>query len=72
MKRTTKVGVSVNVEVADGEGSTLGGSVLLVEKCSSYEILYKEVLRIKEELDSLLEKSERLFEVEIGEKKVRV
>ena len=68
-EKNSKVGVSVNVEVADGEGSTLGRSVLLVEKCSSYEILYKEVSRIKEELDSLLEKSERLFEVEIGEKK---
>ena len=68
-EKNSKVGVSVNVEAADGEGSTLGGSVLLVEKCSSYEILYKEVSRIKEELDSLLEKSERLFEVEIGEKK---
>jgi len=55
-EKNSKVGVSVNVEVADGEGSTLGGSVLLVEKCSSYEILYKEVLRIKEELDSLLGK----------------
>jgi len=68
-EKNSKVGVSVNVEAADGEGSTLGGSVLLVEKCSSYEILYKEVSRIKEELDSLLEKSERLFEAEIGEKK---
>jgi len=68
-EKNSKVGVSLNVEVADGEGSTLSGSVLLVEKCSSYEILQKEVSRIKEELDVLLEKSRRLFEVEIGEEK---
>ena len=68
-EKNSKVGVSLNVEVADGEGSTLSGSVLLVEKCSSYEILHKEVSRIKEELDVLLEKSRRLFEVEIGEEK---
>ncbi len=61
------VGISVNVDVTDGKGSTLSGSVLLVEKCSSYEILQKEVSRIKEELDVLLEKSRRLFEAEVGE-----
>jgi len=66
-EKTSKVGVSLNVEVADGEGSTLSGSVLLVEKCSSYEDLQKEVSRIKAELDVLLEKSKRLFEEEIGE-----
>jgi hypothetical protein len=59
----------VNADVTDGKGSTLSGSVLLVEKCSSYEILQKEVSRIKKELDVLLEKSRRLFEVEIGEEK---
>ena len=68
-EKNSKVGVSLNLEVADGEVSTLSGSVLLVEKCSSYEILHKEVSRIKEELDVLLEKSRRLFEVEIGEEK---
>jgi hypothetical protein len=68
-EKNSKVGVSLNVEVADGEGSTLSGSVLLVEKCSSYEMLHKEVSRIKEELDVLLEKSRRLFEAEIGEEK---
>jgi hypothetical protein len=66
-EKNSKVGVSLNVEVADGEGSTLSGSVLLVEKCSSYEMLHKEVSRIKEELDVLLEKSRRLFEAEVGE-----
>jgi hypothetical protein len=68
-EKNSKVGVSLNVEVVDGEGSTLSGSVLLVEKCSSYEMLHKEVSRVKEELDVLLEKSRRLFEAEIGEEK---
>ncbi|MBW2334232.1 MAG: hypothetical protein JRF06_03920 [Deltaproteobacteria bacterium] len=68
-EKKSKVGVSLNLEVADGEVSTLSGSVLLVEKCSSYEILHKEVSQIKEELDVLLEKSRKLFEVEIGEEK---
>jgi len=68
-EKNSKVGVSLNLEVADGEVSTLSGSVLLVEKCSSYEILHKEVSQIKEELDVLLEKSRRLFEVKIGEEK---
>jgi len=66
-EKNSKVGVSLNVEVVDGEGSTMSESVLLVEKCSSYEILQKEVSRIKEELDVLLEKSRSLFEAEIGE-----
>ncbi|MBW2003444.1 MAG: hypothetical protein JRI72_02365 [Deltaproteobacteria bacterium] len=68
-EKNSKVGVSLNVEVADGEESTLSGSVLLVEKCSSYEILQKEISQIKEELDVLLEKSRSLFEVEVGEDK---
>lgn len=66
-EKNSKVGVSLNVEVADGEGSTLSGSVLLVEKCSSYEVLQKEISRIKEELDALLYQSKQLFETEIGE-----
>jgi hypothetical protein len=41
--------------------------VLLVEKCSSYEMLQKEVSRIKEDLDALLYKSKQLFKTEIGE-----
>jgi hypothetical protein len=66
-EKNSKVGVSLNVEVADGEGSTLSGSVLLIEKCSSYEMLQKEVSRIKEDLDALLYKSKQLFKTEIGE-----
>ena len=65
-EKNSKVGVSVNVDVSDGDESTLSGSVLLVKKCSSYEILHKEVSQIKEELDVLLEKSKRLFEAEVG------
>jgi hypothetical protein len=66
-EKNPKVAVSLNVEVDDGKGSTLSGSVLLVEKCGSYEMLHKEVSRIKEELDVLLEKSRRLFEAEVEE-----
>jgi len=66
-EKNSKVGVSLNVDLTDGEESILSGSVLLVEKCSSYEILHKEVSQIKEELDALLEKSRRLFEAEVGE-----
>jgi len=68
-EKNSKVGVSLNVDLTDGEESILSGSVLLVEKCSSYEILHKEVSQIKEELDALLEKSKRLFEAEVGEEK---
>jgi hypothetical protein len=63
----SKVGVSLNVEVADSDGSTLSGSVVLIEKCNSYEVLQKEISRIKEELDALLYQSKQLFETEIGE-----
>ncbi|HDH86721.1 MAG TPA: hypothetical protein ENF36_01580 [Desulfobacteraceae bacterium] len=66
-EKNSRVGVSVNVDVSDAEGSTLSGSVLLVEKCNSYEILHKEVSQIKDQLDLLLEKSRRLFEAEVGE-----
>jgi len=64
---SSKVGVSVTVDMTDGEGSKLSGSVLLIPKCSSYKILEQEVGRIKEELDTLLEKSKKIFEVEGGE-----
>jgi hypothetical protein len=61
-----QVGVSVNIDITNGEGSKLSGSVLLIPKCDSYKILQKEVTQIKEELDSLLERSKRLFETEAG------
>jgi len=63
----SKVGVSVSVDMMNGKGSKLSGSVLLIPKCSSYRILEQEVARIKEELDIVLEKSKKAFEVEGGE-----
>ena len=63
----SKVGVSVSVDMMNGKASKLSGSVLLIPKCSSYKILEQEVARIKEELDTLLEKSKKIFEVEAGE-----
>lgn len=65
--KASKVGVSVNVGINDGEGSNLSGSVSLIPKCDSYQMLEKEVTAIKEELGILLEKSKKLFEVEGGE-----
>ena len=62
----SKVGVSVSVDMMNGKGSKLSESVLLIPKCSTYEILEQEVARIKEELDTLLEKSRKTFEVDGG------
>jgi hypothetical protein len=59
-----KVGVSVTFDIANGEGSNLSGSVLLVPKCSSYEMLEREAAHVKEELNTLLKKSQQLFESE--------
>ena len=63
----SKVGVSVSLDMMNGEGSKLSGSVLLIPKCSSYRVLEQEVARIKKELDTLLEKSKKVFEVDGGE-----
>ena len=57
-----KVGVSVTFDIVNGVGSNLSGSVLLVPKSSSYEMLEREVAHVKEELDTLLKKSQQLFE----------
>ncbi len=62
----SKVGVSVSVDMMNGKGSKLSGSALLIPKCSSYRILEQEVARFKEELDTLLEKSRKTFEVDGG------
>jgi hypothetical protein len=62
--KSSNIGVSLDIDITNGKGSSLSGSVLLVEKCKSYEILEKEVTRIKEELDTLLERSKKLFEAE--------
>ncbi len=66
-EKNSKVGVSVNIDIANGEGSNSSGSVLLIPKCSSYKILQEEVSRIKEELDTLLDRSKGLFEGEAEE-----
>lgn len=60
----SKVGLSVRVDITEGEGSKLSGSVLLIPKCRSYEVLEEEVARIKEELDTLLERSKKIFGAE--------
>lgn len=65
--KNSKVGVSVAVDMTNGEGSKLSGSVLLIPKCSSQKALQEEVGRVREELDTLLEKSRKIFEVEGGE-----
>ena len=65
--KSSKVGVSVGIDMTDGEGSELSGSVSLIPKCSSYGILERAVTRIKEELDTLLQKSKKILEVEGGE-----
>ncbi|MBW1715852.1 MAG: hypothetical protein JRJ77_08520 [Deltaproteobacteria bacterium] len=59
-----KIGVSVTIDIANGEGSHVSGSGLLVPKCSSYEMLEREVAHVKEKLDILLKKSQQLFESE--------
>lgn len=68
-EKNSKVGVSVNINITNGEGSNLSGSVPLIPKCNSYKVLQEEVSRVKEELDALLNKSEKIFEVEVLEEK---
>jgi hypothetical protein len=65
--KNLKVGISAAIDMTDGEGSELSGSLSLIPKCSSYGILEQAVTRIKKELDTLLEKSKKVFEVEGGE-----
>jgi hypothetical protein len=60
-KKTSRVGISREVTIADGKGSTLNGSVSLIPGCDSYQTLEKEVVAIKVELDALLEESKRFF-----------
>lgn len=59
--KTSKVGISKEVTIADGRGSNLRGSISLIPGCDSYQMLEKEVAAIKGELDTLLEESKRLF-----------
>jgi len=63
----SRVGVSVRVDITEGEGSKLSGSALLIPKCSSYKVFEEEFTRIKEELDTLLERSKKIFGAEDGE-----
>jgi len=60
-EKRSKVGISKEVTISDGKGSTLIGSVSLIPGCDSYRVLEKEVAAIKGELDTLLEESKRLF-----------
>jgi hypothetical protein len=59
-----QVGVSVNIDTFNGEGSHVSGSVWLTPKCNSYKMLEREVSRLKEDLDTLLERSQKLFVAE--------
>lgn len=65
--KTSRVGISKEVTIADGRGSKLSGSISLIPGCDSYQMLEKEVAAIKGELDTLLEESKRLFK-EQGER----
>jgi len=60
-EKTSRVGISKEVTIADGKGSNLSGSISLIPACDSYQMLEKEVAAIKGELDTLLEESKRLF-----------
>jgi hypothetical protein len=60
-EKTSMVGISKEVTIADGRGSNLNGSISLISGCGSYEMLEKEIAAIKEELDTLLEESKMLF-----------
>jgi hypothetical protein len=60
--KISKVGVSVEIDITDGRGSNLKGSVCLIPKCDSYQQLEKEVAEIKEKLDTLLVQSRGLLE----------
>ena len=62
--KPAKVGISIGIEIADGEGSRMAGSVLLIPKCTSYEDLEKEVDQIKGELDALVQQSKKMFEAQ--------
>jgi hypothetical protein len=60
-EKTSKVGISKEVTIADGRGSNLSGAVSLIPACDSYQRLEKEVVAIKGEFDRLLEESKKLF-----------
>lgn len=59
--KTSRIGISKDITIADGSGSNLSGSVSFIPGCDSYQTLEKAVTAIKGELDTLLENSKRLF-----------
>jgi hypothetical protein len=59
--KTSRIGISKEVTIADERGSNLSGSISLIQGCDSYQVLEKEVAAMKGELDALLEKSKRIF-----------
>lgn len=60
-EKSSRVGISKEITIADGRGSNLNGSISLVPGCDSYEMLEKEIASIKGELDRLLEESKGIF-----------
>jgi len=67
-----QVGVSLTIDTFNREGSHVSGSVSLIPRCSSHEMLEREVSRIKERLDALLEESQKLFESELRREPLEV
>jgi len=57
----TKIGVSLAFEVGGQQGAKVQGSVLLIQKCDSYETLEGEIFRLKGELDGLLKEAKEQF-----------
>lgn len=57
-----QLSVAAAVDMADTEGSRITGQVLLTEKCLSYKAFEEQILQIKQQLDTMLEKSQKIFE----------
>ena len=66
--KTARVGVSVSIDITNDEGSCINGLVVFIPQCTSYVSLAGEVTRIKEELDTLLERSREAFGTGADEK----
>ena len=64
--KTSRIGISKEITIADGKGSNVSGSVSLIPVCDSYQQLEKEVAAIQGELDTLLEESKGLFKAQGG------
>jgi hypothetical protein len=61
-EKGTRVGISIDAAMINGQGSKLSGSVCVIPQCDSYQKLKNEVDAAKETLDLLLKESEKLFE----------